>query len=212
MHNDYPLAPEKLAVSSDMLSKYCKKIADKYEIKVGDVKKLISNLGNKTNYVVHYTNLQLYLSLGMKLTKIHRVLKFKQSGWMKKYLDFNTEKRKNAANSFEKDFFKLMINSVYGKTMENLRKRINVRLVNNEKDFLKYTSRPTHITHKIFDKNYAAIHEIKPVLKLNKPIYVGSTVLELSKWLMYDFHDNFIKNTLMLNCYLLTQTVLLMNV
>ena len=135
LHNDFPLAPEKLAVSSDMLSKYCKKIADKYEIKVGDVKKLISNLGNKTNYVVHYRNLQLYLSLGINLTKIHRVLKFKQSHWMKKYIDFNTEKRMNAANDFEKDFFKLMINSIYGKTMENLRKRINVRLVNNEKDF-----------------------------------------------------------------------------
>ena len=99
----------------------------------------------------------------------------------------------NAANSFEKDFFELMVNSVYGKTIENLRKRINVRRVNNEKDFLKYTSRPTHITHKIFDKNYAAIHEIKPVLMLNKPIYVGFTVLELSKWLMYDFHYSFIK-------------------
>ena len=86
-----------------------------------------------------------------------------------------------------------MINSVYGKAMENLRKRTYFRLVNNEKDFLKYTSRPTHITHKIFDKNYAAIHEIKPVLTLNKPIYVGFTVLELSKWLMYDFHYNFIK-------------------
>ena len=77
--------------------------------------------------------------------------------------------------------------------MENLQKIINVRLVNNEKDFLKYTSRPTHITHKIFGKNYAAIHEIKPVLTLNKPIYVGFTVLELSKWLMYDFHYNIIK-------------------
>ena len=104
LHNDYPLAPEKLAVSSDMLSKYCKKIADKYEIKVGDVKKLIPNLGNKTNYVVHYRNLQLYLSLGVKLTKIHRLVKFKQSDWMKKYINFNTEKRMNAANDFEKDF------------------------------------------------------------------------------------------------------------
>ena len=86
----------------------------------------------------------------MKLTKIHRAVELKQSDWMKKYIDFITEKSKNAANDFEKYFFKLMINSVYGKTMENLRKRINVRLVNNEKDFLKYTSRPTYITHKIF--------------------------------------------------------------
>ena len=86
-----------------------------------------------------------------------------------------------------------MINSVYGKTMENLRKRINVRLVNNKKDFLKYTSRLTHITHKIFDKSYTAIREIKPVLTLNKPIYVGYAVLELSKWLMYDFYYDFLK-------------------
>ena len=88
------------------------------------LKKLISNLGNKTKYVLHYRNLQLYLFLGMKLIKIHRVFKFKQSNWMKKYIDFNTEKRKNATNDFEKDYFKLMINSVYGKT----RKRINVRM------------------------------------------------------------------------------------
>ena len=120
MHNGYPLAPEKVTVSSDMLSKYCKEIADTYEIKVGDVKKLIPNLGNKTKYVLHYKNLQLYLSLGMKLTKIHRVLEFKQSDWMKKYIDFNTKKRMNAANDFEKDFFELMISSGYGKTMENL--------------------------------------------------------------------------------------------
>ena len=92
---------------------------------------------------------------------------------MKKYMDFNIKKRINAANDFETNFLKLMINSVYGKTMENLQKRIKVRLINNENDFLKYTSRPTYITHKIFGKDYAAIHEIKSVLILIKPIYVG---------------------------------------
>ena len=111
---------------------------------------------------------------------------------MKKYIDFNTEKRANAANDFEKYFFKLMINSVYEKIMENLQKRINMRLINNVECFLKYTSRPTHITHKIVGKDYAAIHEIKPVLILNKLVYVGFTVLDLSKWKMYDFHYNFI--------------------
>ena len=89
-----------------------------------------------------------------------------------------------------------MINSVYGKTMEYLRKRINVRLVNNAEDFLKYANKPTYITHKIFGKDNAAIHEIKLVLILNKPIYIEFVVLDLSKWKMYDIHYNFIKNKL----------------
>ena len=147
-----------------------------------------------SNYAVHYRSRQLYLCLGMKLTKIHKVPEFKQSVWMKKYIDFNFEKIMNAANDFEKDFFKLMINSLYGKTMGNLRKRINVRLVNNAKDFLKNTSKPTYITHKIFGKDYATVHEIKPVLILNKPVYVGFAILDLSKWRMQDFHYNFIKD------------------
>ena len=103
LHNDYPLAPEKIGIPYDMLSDSYKRIADEYEIKVGEVEKLVPNLGEKTDYVLHYRNIQLYLSLGMKLTKIHKVLKFKQSDGMDKYIDFNTEKRTNAANSFEKD-------------------------------------------------------------------------------------------------------------
>ena len=87
-----------------------------------------------------------------------------------------------------------MVNSVNGKTMANLRKRVNVRLINNAKVFLKYTSRPTCITHKMFGKDYATIHEIKPVLILYKPIHVGFAVLDLSKWRMYDFHYIFIEN------------------
>ena len=131
---------------------------------------MVPNLGSKIKFIVHYKYLQLYLSLGMKLPEIHRVLKFKQFDWMKIYVEFNTKKRKNAANSFEKIFFKLMINSDYGKTLENLGKIINVRLAQ--------ISRPAEMTHKIFDKNYAAIHEIKPILMLNKPICFGFTILE----------------------------------
>ena len=134
LHNNYSLAPERLEITYDILSNYCKKNADKYSIKVGGVKKLVPNLSKKTNYTVHYIKLQLYLSLGMKLIKIHKILKFKQSDWIKKYIEFNTDKGKNAKNEFEKSLFKLMNNSAYGKTMENLRKRINVRLANNAKD------------------------------------------------------------------------------
>ena len=172
----YPLSPEKLAIPYD-LSDYCKKIADKHGIKVGDVKKLISNLGDKTNYVVHYRNLQLYVSLGIKLTKSHKVLKFKQSDGMKIYTDFNPKKGKNLLIVLKKNFFKLMINSAYGKTIENFLKRISVKVVNNGRNFLKHVSKPTFVSAKIFDKNYAAVHKIKPVLTLNKLIYVGFTVL-----------------------------------
>ena len=129
----------------------------------------------------------------MKLTRIHRVVKVKQSDWMKKCINFSTGKRLNAANYFEKDFFKLMMNSVYGKTMENLRKRINVRLANNAEEVLKYTSKPTYITHKMLSKDFVAIHESKPLLIIKKPFYVGFTVPDLSKWKMYHFHYSFIK-------------------
>ena len=193
LHNDYPLAPEKLEITQNILPKYCSDIANRYRIKIGGVNKLVPNLRNKNKYVVHYRNLQLHLSLGMKLSKTDGILKFKQSDWLKKYIDFNTDKRKNAVNSFEKDFFKLMNNSVFGKTMENVRKRISVKLINNSKDYVRCVSKPNFISQKIFSKKFVAIHQIKPVLILNKPIYVGFSILDLSKLLMYKFHYEYIQ-------------------
>ena len=193
LHNDYPLAPEKVKVSNNMLSAYYKKIAEKYNISIGLVSKLIPTLRDKKEYVLHYRNLQLYLDLGLKIKKVHRVLKFDQSPWLKQYIDFNTEKRKHAKNSFEKDFFKLMNNSVFGKTMENLRKRVDVKLVTNEKKPDKLTSKPTYVSSKIFNENLMAVHKIKETLTLNRPAYVSMCILDLSKTLMYDFHYNYIK-------------------
>ena len=112
---------------------------------------------------------------------------------VKKYIDFNTNKRKNATNSFVKDFFKLMNNSVYGKTMENLRKGIKVRLVNNAEDYTKYVNKPSFVFQKIFNKFFVAIHEIKPVLTLDKSVYVGFSILDLSNLLMCEFHYKYIK-------------------
>ena len=115
LNNDYPLAPEMLESSQNTLSKYCSDIANEYGIKIGGVNKLVPNLGNQSKYVIHYKNLQFYVSLGMKLISVYRILKFKQSNLLKKYIDFNTDKRKNANNSFAKDFFKMINNSFLAK-------------------------------------------------------------------------------------------------
>ena len=193
LHNCYPLAPEKVKVTEDMLSDYCKKIQEKYNISVGQINKLIPTLRNKEKYVLHYRNLQLYIDLGLKIKKVHRVLEFDQSPWLKKYIDFNTHKRTQAKNSFEKDFFKLMNNSVFGKTMENIRKRVNVELVTSKEKLLKLASKPTYTSSKIFNEDLVAVHKIKETLTLNRPAYVGMCILDLSKTLMYDFHYNYIK-------------------
>ena len=190
-HNDYCVAAEKLCVTKNMLSPYCKQILEKFNITIGQVKKLIPTLADKQKYVLHYRNLQLYLDLGLKLKKVHRVLMFNQSPWLKQYIDFNTQKRNHAKNSFEKDFFKLMNNSVFGKTMENIRKRVDVRLVTSKEKLLKLASKPTYVSSKIFNENLVAVHKIKETL--NRPAYIGMCILDLSKILMYDFHYNYIK-------------------
>ena len=193
LHNDYPCAAEKIKVTDDMLSDYCNEIKNKFKICSGNVHKLIPTLRDKKNYVLHEENLKLYLSLGLKLKKVHRVLEFDEKPWLKEYIDFNTEKRKEAKNSFEKDFFKLMNNSVFGKTMENIRKRCNIYLETDPDHLLRQTAKPTFVSCKICHENLVAVHMKKKILKLDKPSYVGMCILDLSKVLMYDFHYNFIK-------------------
>ena len=128
IRNDYSLAPEIINIPKEWLSDYYLKIANVLNINTGTVKELMPNLMNKNNYLIHYRNLQQCLELGMKLKKIHRILKFKQKDWMKPYIDFNTQKRKEATNEADKNHFKLLNNAVYGKTMENMRKRIKIRV------------------------------------------------------------------------------------
>ena len=193
LHNDYPCAAEKIKVTDEMLSDYCKDIKNKFKISSGNVHKLIPTLNDKEKYLLHEKNLKLYLSLGLKLREVHRVLQFDEKPWLKKYIDFNTEMRKKAKNSFEKDYFKLMNNSVFGKTMENIRKRCNVYLETDRDHFLRQIAKPTFISCKIFHENLVAVNMKKVRLKLDKPSYVGMCMLDLSKVLMYDFHYNFIK-------------------
>ena len=133
------------------------------------------------------------MDIGLKIKKVHRVLEFNQSPWLKQYIDVNTEKRKHAKNPIRKDFFKLMNNSVCGKTMENLQKRVNVKQATDKKKLDKLTLKPACVSSKIFNKGLMAVHKIKETLMLNRPAYISMCILDLSKTLMYDFHYNYIK-------------------
>ncbi|XP_052806313.1 uncharacterized protein LOC128235536 [Mya arenaria] len=181
LHNDYPLAPER--------------------VNVNKVEKLIPYLNNKTIYVVYYENLNLYESMGLKITKIHRGIKFIESTWLKKYIDLNTSLRAKANNDFEKDFFKLMNNSVFGKTMENIRNRVDIRLVNNETKAVKLSAKPNYKHCTIFDEDLVAVHMKKTKIRFDKPVYLGMCSLDLSKTLMYEFHYYYIKPNYILDAY-----------
>ena len=174
LHSDFPLAPEN-SFDNEQLPK------------------LLTTLYDKKNYIIHYETLKLYIKLGLKLEKIHRVLEFSQSPWLKVFIDFNTNLRSKAKNDFEKEYFKLMNNSVYGRTMMNVRNHVDIRLCSNGRQVDKLIAKPNFDKRTIFTENLAAIHMKKREINFKQPIYIGMCVLDLSKLMMYNFYYNVIK-------------------
>ena len=173
LHNDYPLAPDHL--------------------RMGQVEKLIPNLQRKENYVVHYKALKTYQKYGIKVSKVHRGIVFHDSPWMKPYIRKNTLLRMKANNAFEKNFFKLMNNSVFGKTMENVRKYVDIKMVRDDKRARKLMNKPNFEGRTIFTPNLVAIHMGKTKVSMYKPKYLGMSILDISKTLMYEFHYGYMK-------------------
>ncbi|XP_049887050.1 uncharacterized protein LOC126381638 [Pectinophora gossypiella] len=185
LHNDIPFCPQKFTPPG---SKTCK---------------LIPNLYDKFKYVIHYIHLKTCLKHGLHLKHIHRAIKFKQSPYLRQYIDLNTKLRQKAKSQFEQDFFKLLNNSIFGKTLEDTEKRLNVKLINqwfdnHNKTKKRYTAeqliaRPNYHSSTIFTENLVAIQMKPEIITLDKPIYIGFTVLEISKSHMYDFHYSVLK-------------------
>ena len=173
LHSDLPFLPERMNINN--------------------TKKLVYNLNDKKNYIVHINVLKQALGHGLKLRKVHRVIEFEQEAWLKEYIDVNTELRKKAKNDFEKDFFKLMNNAVFGKTMENIRKHRDIKLVKSNKKRNKLVSEPNFHTIKLIDNNLAIIEMKKVKVKMNKPIYLGLSILDISKITMYEFWYDYVK-------------------
>ena len=161
--------------------------------KLEKVEKLVCSIEDKEKYVIHIRALKQALNNGLKLKKVHRVIKFQQKAWLKSYIDMNTKLRKEAKNEFEKDFFKLMNNSVFGKMMENVRKHRDIKLVTTEKRRIKLVSEPNYHTTKQFSENLIAIEMKKTKVEMNNPLYLGMSILDISKTLMYRFWYDYLK-------------------
>ena len=173
LHNEYPFCPERKTVNK--------------------VEKLIPTLANKERYVVHHSLLKQALKHGLIMKKIHQGITFSESDALAVYIGKNTKLRAMAKNEFEKDFFKLMNNSVFGKTMENIRKRVNVKLVATEDKASELIAQPNYETRTIFNEQLTAVHMKQTSLYFNKPVYLGAAILDIGKTLMYAFHYNYIK-------------------
>ena len=192
LHSDMPFLPERM--------------------KIDKTQKLVCNLHDKKKYVVHISILTQALNHGLKLKKVHRVIEFNQEAWLKKHIDMNTELRKKASNDFEKDFFKLMSNAVFGKTMENVRKHRDIKLVKTDCKRNKLVSEPNYHIAKLISENLSIIEMKKRKVKMKKPIYLGLSILEISKIIMCEFWYNYIKKKygdMVKLCYMVMTVLLL---
>ena len=182
------------------------------KMKIDKTQKLVCNLCDKKKYVEHIRILKQALNHGLKLKKVHRVIEFNQEVWLKKYIDINTELRKKASNDSEKDFFKLMNNAVFGKTMENARKHRDIKLVKTDYKRNKLVSEPNYHTMKLISENLSTIEMKKVKVKMKKPIYLGLSILEISKIIMYEFWHDYMKKKygdMVKLCYMDTDSLIM---
>jgi len=198
--NDLPPAVENIAVKRDWLCPHNSKLVEKLDGgRFSETKKLVPHHGKREDYVIHYQELQYYVKLGMVVDEVTEILSFKQTNWLAPYIDFNTKLRQKSVNDFEKDFFKLMNNSCYGKTMENVRKYQDVKIMSlngddDEKKFRKKIRKPSFKYARQFSDTLIGAHMGKADVILNKPIIVGASVLGLSKLHMYRFWYDYVKD------------------
>ena len=189
-HRNFPLCPEKRDITPEMLSKYQRKCHRVLGTKAKTSSKLVATFGKRTKYVIHYENLKLYRRLGMKLVKVHRVLSFTQEPFLKKFIDFCTEMRQKAKSALEKNFFKLISNSCYGKTIENPTKYLNVKFVTDKKKLRQTVTDPYFHSYKIISKKLVLVFSRNKKVVIKQPCAVGFSILELSKHFMYrSFYD-----------------------
>ena len=203
-HQDYPLAPCKKSVPFDSLSPFARDICLKHGLKHStNTSKLMSTLEDKKAYVLHYRTLQLYLELGLVLDRVHHIIKFKQAPVMRDYIMFNSAKRAVSTNSFDINFYKFLNNSLFGKTMERVDNKTLIKLVTSLEKFQKLVAKPTYKSSKVINKDLLGVEMKYPLLKINKPTYLGFAILDLAKYHMFKFHYQIMKPHFDSNLHLL---------
>ena len=196
LHKIFPLAPEKRTVSSTEWSPWTKDLALRYKLPIKDgAPKLLLTLENKHNYILHYILLKFYLSQGLILKKVHKVLTFRQKAWMRDFVLKNAIMRKQAVSTFDQNMYKLSVNSLYGKTLQSNKNKIDFRLITEKKKFLKLSSKPTFKSAQIINSGLVGVEMKQPQVELSHVLYTGSTILDLSKLHLYKFHYEYMLPT-----------------